>query len=184
MITKEQAQELLFTHLKNDKLRKHCLATALIMDKLALKFGFDPDEWYITGLLHDIDLEYIGDDFQKHGIKAQELLVDIDISDEMRNAIVSHSGNRPLNTTIDKALWIADPVNGLIIASALMRPDNKISSINLKSLKKKFKNKAFAAGASREQIACCVNLGIELDEYLELSLNALAENEKFLGFDN
>lgn len=182
MITRNEAQEILFEHLKDENLRKHCLATAIIMETLASKIGCDPDKCYITGLLHDIDLDYVGDNFQQHGIKAQELLKDIDITDEMKHAIASHSGNVDLETTLDKALWVADPVNGLIVATALMRPDKLISSIKLKSLKKKFKSKAFAAGVSREQISACSELGLDLDEYLQLSLDALAEKEKLLGF--
>lgn len=182
MINRQEALDTLYSNLKNDNLRKHCLATALIMESLAQKLGHNPDEWYITGLLHDIDLEQINDDFSQHGIKARQILSKTDISEEMLNAITRHSGNEPIATIIDKALWIADPVNGLIVAAALMRPDKKISSIQLKSLKKKFKSKAFAAGVSREQILQCADLGMELDEYLQLSLNALADKEHLLGF--
>ena len=182
MITRTKAQEILFDNLKNESLRKHCLATAFIMEKLAETTANDRDKWFITGLLHDIDLEYIGDDFAQHGFKAVQILKDVDITEEMKNAIVRHSGNAPLETVLDKALWIADPVNGLIIASALMRPDKKISSVKLKSLLKKYKTKSFAAGVSREQIAYCVELGFELNNYLQLALDALADKEELLGF--
>lgn len=182
MISRDEAKELLFSHLQNDNLRKHCLATAIIMESLANKLGHDADTWYITGLLHDIDLEHIDDDFSRHGHEARNLLKDADITEEMMNAIVRHSGNEPIQTLLDKALWIADPVNGLIVAAALMRPDKKISTIKLKSLKKKYKSKAFAAGVDREQIASCSNLGFELDEYLQLALDSLSAKEQILGF--
>lgn len=177
MINREEARELLYAHLKSENLRKHCFATAVIMEELAEKFNADKDEWFIAGILHDIDYEVIGDDFSQHGIKAMELLKDTDLTEDIRNAIRNHGGNGEISSLMDKALWIADPVNGLIVASALMRPDKKISSIELKSLKKKYKNKAFAAGASREQIAYCSELGIELDDYLLLALKAMSRYE-------
>lgn len=182
MITREKAQELLFTHLKSENLRKHCLATAAVMEKLAEKLGHDPDVWFITGLLHDIDSEVIGDDYSQHALKAMELLQEADITPGMRHAIKAHNGMASIESDLDWGLWISDPVNGLIVAAALMRPDKKISTIQLKSLKKKYKTKAFAAGANREQIADCSNLGLELDEFLQLALDAMTRYETELGF--
>ena len=182
MITRKEAEELLYEHLKSDNLRKHCLATAAVMEGIAEKFGYDPETWFITGILHDIDFEIIGDDFSQHGLKAMELLQNADITEEMRNAIKSHTEQAPVTTQLDKSLWIADPVNGLIVAAALMRPDRKISTIEIKSLRKKYKNRAFAAGANREQIAACSELGMELDEFLQLALEAMTRYEKELGF--
>lgn len=182
MISRQEAKELLYKHLKNENLRKHCLATAAVMEKLAEKLNGDRESWFITGLLHDIDFEIVGDNFAQHGLKAMELLQEADISDEMKEAIKSHNGHASLDCKLNKALWVSDPVNGLIVAAALMRPDKKISSIELKSLKKKYKTKAFAAGANREQIAACSDLGIELDEFLLLALEAMTAYEKELGF--
>ena len=182
MITRNEAEELLYRHLKSENLRKHCLATAAVMEKLAEKFGYDRETWFITGLLHDIDFEVIGEDFSQHGVKAMELLRDADITEEMRHAIRAHTEQAPITSELDKCLWIADPVNGLIVAAALMRPDRKISTIELKSLKKKYKNRAFAAGANREQIADCSQLGLELDEFLQLAVDAMSRYEKELGF--
>ncbi len=182
MISRKEAQELLYSNLKNENLRKHCLATAAVMEKLAENLGTDRDIWFITGLLHDIDLEVIGDEFSLHALKAMELLQDADITHEMKEAIKSHNGHAQRLSELAKSLWIADPVNGLIVAAALMRPDKRISTIELKSLKKKFKTKAFAAGANREQIATCSELGLELDEFLKLALEAMSGYEKELGF--
>jgi uncharacterized protein len=182
MISRKEAEKLLFENLKSDNLRKHCLATAIIMEKLAERLEGDPEKWYITGYLHDIDLEQIGEDFAQHALKAMDILADTDITEDIKHAIKSHNSHVPLESDLDKALWIADPVNGLIVASALMRPDKKISTIELKSLKKKYKNKAFAAGANREQIAYCEELGIDLEVYLQLALDAMAAKENELGF--
>lgn len=182
MITRKEAEELLYSHLKTESMRRHSLATAAVMEGLAEKLGASTEEWFITGLLHDIDFEQTNDKPDQHGVIAMKILENIDIHQEMKGAILSHSGNAPLNTLIDKALWSADAVNGLVIAAALMRPDNSIKNIELKSLKKKYKNRAFAAGANREQIAECSSFGIELDEFLQLSIDALAKYEKELGF--
>lgn len=182
MIAREAAKSLLFGHLKTQSLRNHCMAVAYVMEALALKMGLNTEECYLAGLLHDIDLDYIGSDFAQHGRKAMELLKDAELTDEMLKAIRAHTGNEPVETIFDRALWIADPITGLITASAYMRPDRKVSTIELPSLKKKFKSKGFAAGVSREQISECEKLGIALDDFLQLSLTAMADHEEELGF--
>lgn len=125
MISRKEAEEILFEHLKSENLRRHSLATAAVMEKLAERFDKPTEEWFIAGLLHDIDFEQTADD-----------------------------------------------------------PDKSIKNIELKSLKKKYKNRAFAAGANREQIAKCCDFGIELDDFLQLSIDALASYETELGFGN
>ncbi|HEX79005.1 MAG TPA: phosphohydrolase, partial [Dehalococcoidia bacterium] len=82
---------------------------------------------------------------------------------------------------LDKALYCADPITGLITAAALVRPDKKLSGVEPKSIRKRFKEKSFAAGASREQIASCSELGLELDEFIELSLEAMKGIAEDLG---
>lgn len=182
MISHEDAKALLFEHLKSQNLRNHCMAVAYVMESLAPRLGLDVEECYLAGLLHDIDLDYIGSDFSQHGKKAMELLKDAGLTDEMLKAIRAHTGNEPVETLFDQALWIADPITGLITASAYMRPDRKVSTIELSSLKKKYKSKGFAAGVSREQIAECEKLGISLDDFLQLSLDAMGSHEEELGF--
>jgi uncharacterized protein len=182
MISREEAKKLLFEHLKPQNLRNHCMAVAYVMEALAPKMGLDPEECYLTGLLHDIDLDYIGEDMCQHGLKAMELLSDAGFTYEMLKAVRAHTGNEPVENIFDLALWIADPITGLITASAYMRPDRKVSTIELPSLKKKFKSKGFAAGVSREQIMECEKAGIPLDDFLILALKAMSEHETELGF--
>jgi|SRR5690554_2081366 putative nucleotidyltransferase with HDIG domain len=182
MISREEAKELLKRHLKSDNLRKHCLATAAVMEGLAERLGEDKETWFITGLLHDIDFEMVEDDFSQHGARAMELLQEADITPEMKHAIQAHTELVPIETNLDRGLWIADPVNGLIVAAALMRPDKRISTMELKSLKKKYKTKSFAAGTSREQMADCTALGLELNDFLQLALDAMSKYEEELGF--
>jgi|AntAceMinimDraft_2_1070361.scaffolds.fasta_scaffold40861_2 putative nucleotidyltransferase with HDIG domain len=181
MINREDALVLLNKHLNNKNTIKHCLATAIVMEALAEKFGEDTEVYYLTGLLHDIDLDTIGDDFEKHALLAIDLLEEAELTTEMKNAILAHNSHKPLETMIEKCLWIADPVNGLVVASGLMQPDKKLEQVKLRSLKKKFKSKNFAAGASREQMSYCEEMGIELIDFLELSLTAMTAKAEVLG---
>ncbi len=181
MINRKEAKDILSKYLLKESLQEHCLATALVMEKIAEKIKANQEEYFITGYLHDIDLELVGEDLEIHAKKGVEILKQYDIPENILNAILAHNKHKELETDIEKALWIADPVNGLVIASALMRPDKSISTMNLKSLKKKYKSKNFAAGVSREQIEDCVLLGFSLEEYLQLAMDALAPHEQELG---
>jgi len=181
MINREEAHTILREYLTKPSLQEHCLATALVMEKIAQRIGADLDDYYITGYLHDIDLDIIGDDMNIHAQRGVEILKHYDIPKQILDAILAHNKHKELETKLEKALWIADPVNGLVIASALMRPDKSISSMNLKSLKKKFKSKNFAAGVSRQQIEDCCLLDFTLDDFLQLAMDALAPHEKELG---
>lgn len=181
-MNRTEAIKLMKEHIHTKNLQKHSLAVAAIMEKLAQKLNKDEDKWFITGVLHDIDFDYTKDKPEKHGVMAMDILENTEIEDDMKYAIKAHSGNAPLKTALDKALWAADPLSGLIVATALMMPEKKISVIKLKSLKKKFKTKRFAAGANREQIADCQKLDIELSEFLSLGLQAMSNYEKELGF--
>ncbi len=177
MISRKEATTILKKYLKTESLQKHCLAVGLIMESLAEKFSKDKDKWFITGILHDIDLDIVDNNMNLHGLKGVEILNDYDVDEEMKGAILAHNDKKEIVTDLDKWLWTSDPLSGLIIASALMRPDKKISNMPLKSLKKKFKNKKFAAGVSREQIKACEDFGLPLDEFLTIALTAMANKE-------
>ena len=174
MISINEAHELLKQHLKQESLIAHSIAVAKVMKALATELSQDENEWFLIGLLHDIDYDLTYEHPEKHGIIAMDILKLSGLKDYMMDAIRRHSGNETLVTTADKALWCADPVTGLITATALMTPEKQISVIKLNSLKKKFKNKKFAAGANREQIANCSDIGIELDDFLLLALEAMS----------
>ena len=91
----------------------------------------------------------------------------------MLNAILAHCGKKERETLMEKAIYAADPVTGFIVAAALVRPDKKLEGLTLKSLKKRFKEKAFARGANRDQMRSCEEFGLSLDEFLQLSLDAM-----------
>ncbi len=145
------------------------------MEALARRLGEDEDEWGLTGLLHDIDVELTEGDMNNHSKLGADLVREMGGSEAMTHAILCHNETHgiPLETKLDKALFCADPLTGLITAAALVRPDKKLAGVEAKSVNKRFKEKSFAAGANREHIAGCRELGLELDEFIELGLKAM-----------
>ncbi len=180
---REEALSSIEANVENKNLIKHMLATEAIMRALARRLGEDEDEWGLTGLLHDIDVELTGGDMNTHSKLGADLVREMGASEAMAKAILCHNEAHgvPCETKLDKALFCADPLTGLITAAALVRPDKKLAGVEVKSIKKRFKEKSFAAGASREQIATCSELGFELDEFFALSLEAMKGIAEELG---
>lgn len=191
MITRDEAFELLKKYNKDSFHIQHALTVEAVMKWYAKELGYKDDEvyWGIVGLLHDIDFELYPDE---HCLKAPELLKKGGVSDDIIHAVCSHGygitvGN---GTTIDvepvhemeKVLFAADELTGLIGAAALMRPSKSTKDMELKSLKKKYKSKGFAAGCSREVIERGADqLGWELDKLLEMTLKAMADTEDIIN---
>jgi len=182
MIRKE-ALNSIKANVQNENSIKHMLATEAIMRSLARRFGEDEEEWGLTGLLHDIDMELTEGDMSKHGKLGADLAKELGANEAMVHAILCHNEAHgvPHETKLDKALFCVDPLTGLIVASALVRPDKKLAGMEAKSVKKKFKAKAFAAGANRDQISLCHEIGLELDEFIKLGLAAMKEIAADLG---
>ncbi|EKF49466.1 metal dependent phosphohydrolase [Thermosipho africanus H17ap60334] len=180
MINRQQAWELLNEHVKTKNLIKHCLATEAVMRDLANYFGEDEETWGIAGLLHDLDYEYTKNTPEEHGLKTVELLGDL-FSQEIKNAILAHSGKKSRDTLIEKAIYAADPTTGFIVAAALIKPEKKLEAIDVQFLLKRFKEKAFAKGANRDQMASCEKFGLSLEKFYEISLNAMKKISKELG---
>jgi len=151
----------------------HMLATEAVMKALASRFGEDGEAWGLAGLVHDLDYVQTVEDFPRHGFISAEILKKKGVDQEILDAIVAHAGHRERITLLDKALYAADPVTGLVVAAALIHPEKKLENVKLKSLKKRFKEKQFARGANREQIMTCEEMGIPLEEFLEISLEAM-----------
>jgi putative nucleotidyltransferase with HDIG domain len=160
---------------KNENLVRHMLATEAIMRALARRFGENEDEWGLAGLLHDIDVELVGGEMKEHSRLGSELARELGASEAVAHAILTHNEAHGVATVsdIDKALFCADPITGLITAAALVRPDRKLEGVESKSIRKRFKEKSFAAGANRQNIAACSALTMELDEFIEISLKAM-----------
>ena len=174
-MTREEALDSIRANVENENLVKHMLATEAIMRALAKRFAEDDEEWGLTGLLHDIDVELTEGDMSTHSKLGADLVRELGASEAMAHAILCHNEAHgiPRGTKLDKALFCADPLTGLIIAAALVRPDKKLTNLEAKSVQKRFKEKSFAAGASREQISRCSEIGLELDEFMELGLEAM-----------
>jgi len=182
-MTREEALESIKANVENENLVKHMLATEAIMQALAKRLGENEEEWGLTGLLHDIDMELTEGDMKTHSKLGADLARELGASDAMAHAILRHNEAHgiPRQTKLDKALFCADPLTGLIIAAALVRPDKKLAGLEAKSVRKRFKEKSFAAGVDREQISLCSEIGLELDEFIELGLVAMKGIAAALG---
>lgn len=167
----------------NGNLVNHCIATEVIMEALARHFHLDEEDvrrWALAGLLHDLDYAETAEDFERHGVVTAGML-EGKIDAEMLHAILAHAGKAPRESLMDKALYAADPTTGFIVAAALVRPDKALANVEVRSLLKRWKEKAFARGASRDQMAACEELGLSREEFLSLSLSAMQARAAEIG---
>lgn len=189
-LTYQQSKELLDKHIKDPITKMHCRESEVIMRVLAKHFGEDEEMWGIIGLLHDIDWEETKNDTKNHCVKAVEILKNAGASDFLVETIISHAygtdcgdyKDKERSTQLQYGLAAAETVTGLIIAAVLVRPDRKLGNLELKSLKKRFKEKSFAANCNREMILECEKAGLGLDEFFEISIKALQGISEELGF--
>jgi putative nucleotidyltransferase with HDIG domain len=177
MISRPNRDEILDSiqgNVQDKNMIKHMLATEAIMRALARRLGEDEEEWGITGLIHDIDMELVEGDMSSHSKLGADIAKELGASETMAHAILCHNEAHgvPRETKLDKALFCADPLSGLITAAALVRPD-KLSGLTTKSVMKRFREKSFAAGVSREQVAQCQEIGLELEEFIDLGIEAM-----------
>lgn len=183
-----EAKALFDKYLKTEYLRLHCRETEVIMRALARHLGKDEEFWGIAGLLHDLDLDEIGDDMTQHGSHTVELLTNAgyDIP-ELFDAIRSHVEGIegvPYRRQSDFQFILAgaENITGLISAYVILRPDKKIEGVKIKSVMKKFKSPAFAAKVSREFIRdAAEHAGMELNEFIGISIEAMANIAEELG---
>ena len=170
-------------NVENENLIKHMLATEAIMRALARHFGEDEEEWGLAGLLHDIDIELTGGDMSAHSMLGADLARELGASETVAHAILAHNQRHgtTLETKLDKALFCTDPLTGLITAAALVLPDKKLAGLEASSVEKRFREKGFATGAKREQIARCADIGLELDEFIGIGLEAMKKIASKLG---
>lgn len=153
------------------------------MKDLALYFKEDIDKWGLAGLLHDIDYDKTADDPSKHSIVGAEILETLNVESSIIYAVKAHNEMHGMERKrkMDKALYCADPVSGLIIASALILPSKKLEDVTVEFVLKRMNEKGFAKGANREQIKSCEELGISLEKFIEISLNAVKKISDELG---
>lgn len=181
---RDRAFQLVQEHVGQRNLVYHCVAAECIMAALAARLGATPAErgrWALAGLLHDLDHATTAEDPARHGVVSAEMLGDT-VEPEITHAILAHADKAPRETLMDKALFAADPTTGFIVAAALVRPDKDMHSVEVSSLLKRWKEKSFARGASREQMDTCSDIGLTRDEFLALSLAAMQERAAEIGF--
>jgi putative nucleotidyltransferase with HDIG domain len=172
---REAALDSIQANVENANLIKHMLATEAIMRALARRLGGDEEEWALAGLLHDIDVELTGGDMAQHSRLGADLVRDLGASQEISDAILTHNeahGFTP-ETDMARALFCSDPLTGLITAVALVRPDKKLASVQVKSVSKRMNELRFAAGANRDNIRKCSEIGLELNEFIGIGLEAM-----------
>ncbi len=187
MISKQQALDILHAHTQNPNLRRHMYAVGVVMRALACKLGGDPDIWEILGLLHDADWEETKDNPDEHTKRTLDWFKSIgETEGPVVRALMSHNTKlthlAELEGVMEWALETCDELTGFIVAVALVRPEKKLSLVTLDSVKKKWKQKAFAAAVKREQIEQCdEKLGIPLDDFIQIALKAMQSIHEDLG---
>lgn len=169
----KQALDVLHEHLRDQSLINHSLETEAVMRALAERFQADPELWGLTGLLHDLDFEQTRDNPAEHGLVSARILED-KLPPEAVQAIAAHNcemNGTTAQTSFDFALRCAETVTGLISASALVRPEG-MQGMKPKSLKKKMKDKSFAANVNRERLHECDRIGLDVNEFLQIAITA------------
>jgi putative nucleotidyltransferase with HDIG domain len=168
----------------NEKMIFHCLASEAVMRALATRLGEDEEKWSLAGLLHDLDVETTNADPMIHGTQTEVLLKDYELDPEILDAIRMHnevSAGKERNTKFQHALAAGETITGLIFATTYVYPDRKLTSVKPKSVVKRMKEKMFAASVKRGNILECEKLGIPIDEFATLSIQALLPIATELG---
>lgn len=181
---RKKAIELLDTYIKNERMKNHCYASEAVLRALAERLGYDADQWGITGLLHDIDVEITDADPKRHGLEGLPILEEAGLDSESLEAIKLHNEmatDIPRSTDFHHALAAGETITGLIVATTLVYPDKKLASVKPKSVVKRMKQKAFAASVNRDTIMECEQIGIPIQDFAELAIDAMKPISERLG---
>ena len=183
-MTREEGLNFLKENLFNQNLIKHCWAVEVIMRALARLFGEDEEKWGLTGLLHDIDYEKVKTDISQHSLVGARMLENAGIAKDICQAVKVHNevhGITP-EALLEKALFVTDPLTGLIVAATLVLPSKKIADLTVDNVLNRFKEKAFAKGANREIIKKSEELlNLKLEEFVKIGLKAMQKISQELG---
>lgn len=185
-MNREQAWGIVTEFTQSDSLRRHMLAVEMAMRAYARRFGGDEETWGITGLLHDFDYERYPDvAVEGHPVVGSRILRERGAPEEIIRCILAHAeaitGVKP-ESAMEKALVAVDELTGFLIAVALVRPSKSILDVELSSVKKKWKDKLFAAPVNRAEIEhAAAALGVPLDEHIQIVLAAMKANAAALG---
>jgi putative nucleotidyltransferase with HDIG domain len=179
MITRDQALAILHEYVKSESLIRHSLAVETCVKAYAHHFGEDEDKWAITALLHDFDWE-IHPSAPDHPMKGEAILEAHGVPTEIRRAILSHANYSGVSrdSLLEKTLFACDELSGFIGAIALVKPSRKVADVEVSSVRKKMKDKAFAKSVSREDIVNgAQEMGIDLDQHIAFCIQAMQANE-------
>ena len=180
-MTRLEAYNLAKPRFKNKNLFKHVLAVEAVMRELADFLNQSSEEWGLVGLLHDLDYEETVNTPEKHTLVTEGLLKDYNLPPYIIHAIKCHNNLAPRNSLLDKAIYASDPITGLIVAAALMHPEKKLEALDVDFCLRRFKEKSFARGADRNQIKSCEDLGMTLESFIKIALDAMKKISSDLG---
>jgi putative nucleotidyltransferase with HDIG domain len=184
-MNREHAYAIVTEHVRNDNLIKHMLSVEAAMRGYAVKYGEDPDYWALAGLLHDFDWE-VHPTLERHPQDGAAILRARGVPEDIIRCIQSHAPHTgiPREKVMDKALFAVDELTGLITACALVRPSRSLHDLTAKSVKGKWKDKAFAAGVNRADIEQgAQELGVDLTEHITFTIEAMRVIAPQLGLD-
>lgn len=181
MITREESLKLVKKHVKNKNLVNHMIAVSAIMRRMAEHFGEDTELWEAVGMLHDIDYEETSEDFSKHGLVSAEIVADL-LPEEGLRAIRSHNEmtGHKAEGRMEISLFAADALSGMIVAGALVRP-TRLEGMKSSSIRRRMKDKSFARRVSRENIMRCQEIGIPMNDFFAMGIEAMQSVSKEIG---
>ncbi len=185
MPTREDAYQLMISHVKNESLQKHMLSVEVAMRFYARKYGEDEELWAMTGLLHDCDYEEYPD-LREHTQVSARWLRAAGYDERIIYAILSHNDlyleTNPRNNLLSRALYACDEITGMITATALVRPTKSMLGLEVSSVRKKMKSKGFAAGVNRDDLVKgAAELGVDLDAHIAFVIEAMSSIAETLG---
>jgi putative nucleotidyltransferase with HDIG domain len=183
LMDREQAWSLLCEFTKSESLRKHALAVEACVAAYARKFGEDEAKWSLTAVLHDFDYE-MHPNAPDHPMNGEPILAERGVDAEIRRAILSHANYSgvPRESRLEKTLFACDELAGFLTACAYVKPSRSIAEVDVKSVRKKLKDKAFARSVSRDDIVNgALELGVDLDEHIEFCIEAMRARAPELG---
>jgi uncharacterized protein len=182
--TSDDALVLLNQYVKNERMLNHCYAAEALMGAIARRLGQDEEQWKIAGLLHDLDIEIVDNDLDRHGLETEKILKEKGVDAGIIDAVVMHNekaSGKKRSSMFQHALAASETITGLIVANALVHPDKKLAGVKTKSVVKRMKEKAFAASVNRDNIMACEKIGIPIDEFAELCINAMLTISERIG---
>ncbi len=189
--TRDRALALMHEYTAGEPLRRHMYAVELAMRAMAGRYGEDPDAWGLVGLLHDFDYERFPNPArsptEEHPSAGVRILADQGLPEPMQRAILGHASYTgvPRDTLMARALFAVDELSGFLVACALVRPSRSLGDLEVKSVRKKLKDKAFARGVNRDEVVQgAQELGVDLDELIGFVRDALHPSEALLGLGN